>query len=202
MPPNNSFKTGRHASHAAPQLKRCLSNMRLVPLIIFCISLSACEGDPVFKLIKWLSGTKTNTVIIVPHKVTLTPEQQRFTISEGAEVVGQTAAICMSLRGNFTQQKREAMEKEYLQLTGGTHFYAVIETADGRKVEFKNPGKSWSRNGVIEKENELSSCLNINCSKENLESGTLITAVSISASQPTDVRGIYWQSSNAWDRGN
>ena len=104
--------------------------------------------------------------------------------------------VCISFRGNFPLRHAD---QEFDRIMQGVEFNATVHTDAGSEVELSNPMRAWSKYGELEKKDELAACLHLNCKKEKLSIGTIITAIDIAANKPINVQGIYWNSTNRWD---
>lgn len=147
----------------------------------------------------WMSGTKTNTVVLSREKLTIGPAGEEFSVANEAQVVGDFAVACLALRGNFSSQERDGMDAEYERLLNGVTPQVQIETLDGRSLKFSRWGESWSMVGKIFARDELASCAHIDCSEADLEPGTDIQKIIITAPHELEVGGAYWESTNRWD---
>ena len=102
------------------------------------------------------------------------------------------AAVCLSLRGNFDLATADVMESEFRSLMRGASVTVIAMTSDGKNVELREPTQAWSKDGKIEKSNELSACMRRSGKPKELAIGTTISRLEISSTAPLDVRGIYW----------
>ena len=171
--------------------------MKRYIILIPVFALFGC--DRVMDLFDWLEGTKTNIFVLSNVPVMIGKKYSSFKIQGEAIVVGSKASICFVLRGNFPLAASDVMEQEYDKYLKGKNITALIHTENDSKIEVDKPYQSWSKYGVIEKNDELAACINFKCASEKLTIGTKIKSIDISASSSVNVKGIYWTSTNRWD---
>ena len=169
--------------------------MRKFILFSFVLLLSGCNNDANESL-DFIFGRKTNTVVLVNKPITIGKKAMHFDTNKKAKIISSNSAVCVSLRGNFPLAPVEKMDKEYERLTNGTQIYAKVYTESGSIIEVNGHMQAWKKYGVIEKNDELSACLNLNCKKEKLSNGAIVNSIEISADKPIEVKGLYWTSSN------
>ena len=166
-------------------------------ILIPIFALFGC--DRVMDVFDWLEGTKTNVYVMTNKPISIGKKYISFNTQGDAVVVGSKASICFVLRGNFPLAASDVMEQEYDKYLKGKNITALIQTEKNSKIEVDKPYQSWSKYGVIEKNDELAACINFKCASEKLTVGTKIKSIDISASSPIKVKGIYWTSTNRWD---
>jgi hypothetical protein len=93
------------------------------------------------------------------------------------------------------------MSTEFKSLLRGASVSGIVTTTTGQTVPLVKLSEAWSKNGRIEKHNELAACVHEPERGQRLSAGAAITKVELTSSVPLEVRGVYWESSNAWDQG-
>jgi hypothetical protein len=107
--------------------------------------------------------------------------------------------VCLSLRGDVGLSSADKMTAEFKSLMGGATVEAAATTANGKIVIFREPTQTWWKEGRVAKENELAACMRSPQGGEELPVGTSIAFIEVSSDKPLMVRGVYWESTNAWD---
>jgi hypothetical protein len=143
-------------------------------------------------------GPKTTTVILAPNPLRLSSVPTRLEVGKPLEVVGTISAVCLSLRGDLPLVSAEAMSAEFTSQIQGASVTAFITTTSGKKLPLSKPYQSWSKEGKIARTNELAACMRGNSNE--LPAGTTVSSVEVSSSAPLDIGGVYWVSTNAWDK--
>jgi len=83
---------------------------------------------------------------------------------------------------------------------GDAELSGTIQTSSGQTFELScNGGWAWRKYGLLTGDEELSVCLSRGCNGK-LPIGTGISAVTVRASSPVQVLGIYWASTDAFDK--
>jgi len=173
---------------------------RLAAITLLPLLLAGC--DRLFdELSRVLWGVETTVTIIAAAPMKVSPAPTRFDLPEPAKVVGTVAHVCLSLRGDLPLGSPEVMTAEFKNLMRGASVTVVATTTEGKTVTLSKPSQAWSKSGKIEKRDELAACVRAPEAVEALPVGTKISRIEVSATTPVDVRGLYWESSNAWDRG-
>ena len=173
---------------------------RLATVLLLTLTVSGC--DRLFdELSRLLWGVETTVTVISPTPVKVSSSPVRFELAEPARVVGTISQLCLSLRGDFPLAPPEAMSAEFKSLLRGASVNAVVTTTTGQTVPLVKLSQAWSKNGRIEKHNELAACAHEPERGQRLSAGLAIAKVELASTVPLDVRGVYWESSNAWDQG-
>ena len=163
------------------------------------ISLFLCGcGKELDKFISFLSGEKTNEVILTDKPIELTDKAIVFEPKKPAKVVGEEAAVCLALRGDIPLGPQQKMDSEFKSFMNNADVFVDADTPNGKSFKFCTPMQSWSKYGHILPDDELSACMRVKCGEE-VPKGTEFVKFSITTSKPITVKGIYWESTNAWD---
>ncbi len=137
-----------------------------------------------------------DTVVLAKEPIELTPEPRSYTPSPSARIVGETNRLCVVLAEAVFEggtRQRKAMHDELL---GDAELKAILHLDDNSDRELNGSTYWWSfaiNDGV--RRAELSSCLQVSG-----EPGLPITArverFQIWSSEPLEVQGIFWESSD------
>ncbi len=172
--------------------------MKKIVLFVATVVLVSGCGKKSEELLDAYFGQK-NEVVVLTDKITeISKSEKIYELSQPATVVGEEAAICLSLRGDFPLRHQPEMDAEFQRLMKGVEVFAQASSSDGKVLNFSNPMQSWSKYGNVLPEDELSACMRVKCGDE-IPVGTKIKKIIVHSSAPISVWGIYWESSNAWD---
>jgi hypothetical protein len=81
----------------------------------------------------------------------------------------------------------------------GASVKAIATTSEGKTVVFGEPSETWSKEGTVAKSDELAACMRA-IDAGALPNGVSISHIELSSDVPLDVLGVYWESTNAWDK--
>ena len=175
--------------------------MTRIPLFLACAALCAC-GDAPDDILDQLAGIDTNKVVISSEPTIVSEDVTNFPTNGSVVVVGETALVCVSLRGGFPRKSQDESMAEYARLLDGAELSVSITTAVGDSHEMSRSAYSWSKYGVIMKSDEIASCAHLRCDVPGLETGTVVNQIAVSANKPVLIQGLYWESTNRWDKAN
>jgi hypothetical protein len=159
--------------------------------------LLGCEGQP-FSILDAITGKKTQTVILVDTPTTVGETEQSYSAPEPMTVVGESVSVCMVLRTSTPLAAQPTMDRLFSESMGSSVVEASLSTSSGELFLMDKPMQAWQKAGVITSTEELMACASCACGPTP-EIGTEIKSVSLAASPPLDVLGIYWESTNRWD---
>jgi hypothetical protein len=171
---------------------------RFYATIVVSLLVSGCDqvSDGVARIVS--GGAKTTVVILAPAPLQISPSPLRLDPGKPLEVVGTIAGVCLSLRGDLPMGTADVMNAEFASHMKGIAVTAQVTTPSGKKVALGKPYQSWSKDGKVVKDQELAACMRAN--SNDLPVGAKVATIEISSSAPLDVRGVYWQSTNAFDK--
>lgn len=147
-----------------------------------------------------LRPSEETVSIVAPNPVTISDLPSQFIPKEPLRVVGTTSGLCVSLRGDMPTTSSDAMAREFNVLMNGAQLRASVTSITGKKVVLGPAAESWSKQGKIEKAGELAACMRPMGGDDGLPIGALIASVELTSTRPLNVRGVYWESTNAWDK--
>lgn len=75
-----------------------------------------------------------------------------------------------------------------------------IRSKVGQRTALLSHGQARSMYGTVLPENQLSICFSVQCGTTCLPIGTEVGDVTLSATKPLQVLGVYWQSTDTFDR--
>lgn len=173
-----------------------LKRAAILAAVVFV--LTGCEQ--IFdQLAYWLWGRETNIAVISKVPVELSPTPVRLDVRQPAKIVGRLNYVCFSLRGDLPLGPTDAMTAEYETLMHGASLTVVATTGTGESITLKKPVQAWSKFGKVEKSSELSTCTRISDNQSLPPVGAVITRIEVSSTVPLQARGVYWESTNAFD---
>jgi len=175
--------------------------MMRIPFLSVCFMLSACDESP-NDILDQLSGIDTNKVVVSAKPAIIGAEAMDFPTGGSAIVAGETALVCVSLRGEFPRTSTDESMAEYARLLDGAELTISITTEIGDSYKMSRSSYSWSKYGVVMKNDEIASCAHLRCDVPGLETGTVVNQITVSASKPVSIQGLYWESTNRWDKAN
>jgi hypothetical protein len=173
--------------------------IRLATVVISTLLIGGC--DRLTDLSRLIWGVEETVIVISPTPIKVSASPTRFELREPVKVVGSIAQLCFPLRADFPLGPTEVMNAEFKSLMREAQLTAVVTTTAGKAVTLEKVSQSWSKNGKVEKRDELSACVYEQQKGQALPVGTAISKVEVKATAPLDVRGVFWVSSNAWDQG-
>jgi len=91
------------------------------------------------------------------------------------------------------------MNAEFKALLGNATLEAILTTAGGAKIRLGQASQAWSKDGKVEKRDELSACIYEAKRGQSLPKGVVISKVEVTSSMPLKVRGAYWFSTSSFD---
>jgi hypothetical protein len=165
--------------------------------LVLILLLAGCDRMP-DDFQRLLRRHETVITVLAAKPLTISSLPARF--EKPLRVVGTMSGVCLSLRGDVTLSSADTMTAEFKSLMGGATVEATATTTDGKAVACYTPTETWWAEGRIEKKNELAACMRSIEGGEKLPIGMSITRMEISSDKPLEVRGVYWESTNAWDR--
>lgn len=130
--------------------------------------------------------------------MTIGPEGVSFRSKEPMKVLGDTAGICLVLKTGIEPTSWPIMEEHYKDALGEATLSGTIKVSDGKSFELGRLGQAWREFGVVADRNEFSACLSCACGPRP-QVGSEISEVTLRSSSPVHVKGIYWESTNAFD---
>lgn len=161
-------------------------------LVLAASLLAGCDFDPE-KALDFLSGRETNTVVLSDRPVLLTERAATFTSARQMKVLGESASLCLPLRGGVALQDMPAMDRAFGELMQGAKVMVYLTLSDGRRLALRKPVQTWRGSGLVAGANELSACVAPPCG-ETLPVGAEIRDVEIASTPPLQVQGIVWTS--------
>ena len=169
-------------------------------LILFAALFAGC-GDSVDQVFDKLSGHETQTVVLVKDATTVTVNPMLLKSATPMMVIGSDSGICMVLKKEISLAPQPVMDKYFEEALGGAKFSAILRTKAGREFTMTSTGYSWQQRGVVTSTAEMAACLSCACGPKP-SVGSEISEISLKASSPVRVLGIYWKSSNVFDKMN
>lgn len=182
MPPHLSFGT----------------RPRRVTAIAMLLALTGCDAK-LDKLFDLLSGATTNTVVLSKNSARLNTSPTKFLPTEPMFVAGSQASVCVVLAGGIPLQSTSTMDAVFNKLMQDAILESVLRMEDGSTVTFSNVGRAWSMWGNVVERDEVAACSSAKCGTE-LPIGAKFKAVEITASPALEIKGVYWSSTNAFDK--
>lgn len=161
-------------------------------LVVAACLLAGCEFDPE-KALDFLSGRETNVVVLSGQPVLLTERAATFTSAGRMKILGESASLCLPLRGGVALQDMAAMDRAFQESMRGAKVVVDLTLSDGRRLALRKPVQTWRGSGKVAGANELSACIAAPCG-ETLPVGAEIREVEISSTPPLQVQGIFWTS--------
>ena len=169
----------------------------LVAIALLTLLLAGCDRIP-DDLRRLLQSEETVVTVLAADPLTISSTPVRF--EKPLRVVGTISGVCLSLRGDVRPSSTETMAAEFKSLMSGATVKATATSTNGKTVVFHGPAETWWKEGRVAKNNELAACMRSIEGGEKLPIGMSISRIEISSDKPLDVRGVYWESTNAWDR--
>jgi hypothetical protein len=167
---------------------------RVVALLLAAILMVGCDSSVP-------SWPPADSYVTVFESETEIPQEPLTVMLSNASVVGSVANVCLALgSGTPAPHTKEQLKSEVGQFLNDSTVSVLVTTEQGEERAFCGPSFGWSREGKFAGENELNVCFQASCSGETIEVGTEVLSVSLSASPPLKVSGVYWESTNAYDR--
>lgn len=167
----------------------------LIPL------LSGCDRE-VSDFFDFIDGTKSSTVVLSKKPVRIGIEPLKFIVEKDAQIMGGRAAVCVLLRDNYPLRPAAEMDVEFKKLMREADILSLMQTANGTTIKMGSPNQSWSKYGALGDRDEFSACMNVTLDITKFPPGTSVTLIEISSDAELDVKGIYWESTNRWDKIN
>lgn len=180
-----------------PLPSSCIGVYIVTATAVLTLSLGGCDRMP-DDFERLLRAEKTVVTVLAADPLTISSVPVRF--EKPLRVVGSMSSVCLSLRGDLRLSSAEMMTAEFKSLMRGASVKAFATTAKGQTVALSAPAETWSKEGRIAKHNELAACMRSNEGGGELQSGISVSRVELSSDTPLEVRGVYWESTNAWDR--
>ena len=167
-----------------------------VPSVSACIllawsSASASKDDSI-------QSWSTSIVILSNAQVVLGRTSMRFAFPDETKILGGSNVLCVVIGHSqelSSTQDRRAFHDSFL---GGLIIRGTVYKADGSPVSFGKSNYSWSRNGYILANGEISSCMSPD-HKGKFKLGDDLDFAEILASESIEVLGIFWESTNRFD---
>lgn len=170
--------------------------MRYLFLAFFALT-SGCD-QRTEQLLDALSGHETQIVILAKEPTTLGPTGITLKSNEPMKVVGETANVCLVLKGGVPLAPQPEMQRIFEEALSGAHLSSVITLKSGQTFHSSRIAQSWSKYGKFTSQDEISACLSCDCGPKP-SIGSEVGSIEIKASSPIRVLGMYWESSNAFD---
>lgn len=159
---------------------------RTLALVIF---LGACGdkfSDPLAKA-------------IIPQREVLTLSKETLTIAkaplvlplkEPLKISSGSFAVCLALRGDFPLQTTAVMNSEFDVYMKGEETAVEVFSSNGTRVALRGPNRTWSKESSVFARDELAACYFLPSDPSDL-TGATINKISVSATPPFSVPGIY-----------
>ena len=165
--------------------------------LTLCSFLSGCSPR-MDHLFDKLMGHNSQTVLLAESSISIGPEGVSLVAKESVKVLGSSADVCLVLKSNIgspSQPESEVLIKEAL---GGAELSSTIATSSGQTFDLSCVGQAWRKYGLVTPDEELSVCLSRGC-ESKLPINAEISAITIRASSPVRILGVYWESTDALD---
>ena len=144
--------------------------------------------------------TRTDLVIIKNTQITLSGEPHFINLEKSAKVVGKTSNFCAVLDNDIEAKEISKTETTVNSYTNGNILLVTATSTEGDIYNFSGSSNTWKKIGIVTESNELAICARNRDRK--LDIGTEFNIVAISSSGNFVVKGIYWESTRAYDNLN
>ena len=124
-----------------------------------------------------------------------------FEFSSGAQIVGNDTSVCVLLTDGLALNKSRSMEDEFKKLSKDAEIIVLI-SVNNKSYKLSSPNRAWKKYGVFGGRDELYACSNLSVEKTDIKTGDLVSSISISSDTEINVMGIFWESTNRWDKIN
>lgn len=165
--------------------------------IALFLCLTGCGGQ-VDQLLDKLAGKESQTVVLAGSPLTIGPEGVSFTSKEPMKVLGNSVGICLVFESGVELTSWSIMDEHYKAAFGEATLSGTIKVSDGKSFDLGRPGQAWREFGVVTDRKEFSACLSCACGPRP-QVGAEISEVTLRSSSPVQVKGVYWESTNAFD---
>jgi hypothetical protein len=167
-------------------------------LLLISVLLAGC-GQRLEQLFDLLSGHETQTAVLVGKPVTLGPAGIALKSSETIKVIGEEAGVCVVLRTGIVLAPQPEMDRHYQEALSGTKLSSTITLKSGQVFQSSSVAQSWSKYGKVTSGDEMAACLSCACGPM-LPVGSEVSKIEVKSSSPIRVLGMYWESTNAFDK--
>ena len=160
----------------------------LIAIFISLMSLTGCEEASSF-LNKLLFPDRDHIVILEASTVELSSKTYKFEEDKRPIIRDDGNEICFVIGEGYEHDSYDLDNaREFFKTTG---IEGIVYLTEGAAFPLKCPSSSWSLNGRILSDKEISACLLMDCDVEN-EKGKKIDRVELVVSNPMEVKGVYW----------
>jgi hypothetical protein len=167
-------------------------------LVLVAISL-VLVGCGVRDLLEVMAGHKYEVVVLAKSPLVLDKTPLVLRGDRPMQVIGDDAMLCLVLQDNVSSRD-SGSDELFKKSMNGTTVDIRIKLKSGTELQFHEPMPSWRQEGRILESGEFSACASACCEdKRKLSKGSEATEVRIVSSKPLKVRGIFWESTNAFD---
>lgn len=172
---------------------------KVIIVIISFVTISGCSFDILSKLSDLWMGVEEETYILEekPFKILPTVKSYIAPPDKPFQVVGKSYGVCFAIKSDYDNQNTEDIKRAIQNVMGKSIITLELIDSDGKSHVSKSSADKmnyrWALRGEFSK-GELAVCSD-NC-RTKLALDTKITQINISANQPINAIGSYWQSSN------
>lgn len=138
------------------------------------------------------------TTVLASDPIRLSADTIRLSSEENAKAVGGETSVCVVLAKDILEGDTEDRQAVYDSILGDGKIFGSFHLTDGNSVQLVNGAYSWSRDGELFAQGELSSCLRP-YPEEKLPTGTEIEWVELGATGELNALGVFVYSTNKWD---
>lgn len=168
-------------------------------ILILCLfSLAGC-GRQLDRLMDKLAGNNSQTVVLVGSPTTIDSRNVSFTSKEPMRVLGEAAGVCLVIKSGVALAPQPIMDKHFKEALGDAVLSGTIRVSGGQSFDLGSVGQSWTKYGVLTDAEEIAACLSCACGPKPLV-GSEISEVALRSTVPIRVLGIYWESTDAFDK--
>ncbi len=171
--------------------------MKFAAALFALLALAACSK--VQRIIDAMTGKTTNIIVLADQPLMIGATQIVLPAAD-ARVVGKDTSVCFLLRGNVPSKQMMKLGDELDAVVQDAGVSVSILSNTGQRTALLSHGQAWSMYGVILPEDELSICFSVRCGTASLPIGTEVVDVTLSATNPLQVFGVYWQSTDTFDQ--
>lgn len=167
-------------------------------LFLFPFLIAGCD-QKLDQAMDKLAGHETNFVLLGKEPILLNSNGISLHSAEPMLVVGESSSLCLVLKTGVPLAPQPTMDKLYESALHGATVTASLTMKNGETFTISQPGEAWNKYGHISSGEELSACLSCACGPKPAI-GSQVAEVSIKSSEPLNVLGVYWESTNAFDQ--
>ena len=139
--------------------------------------------------VQWPDGRAVIQIISGP--ITVSPQPSTIALPP-LRPIGNVSAICFVVSGQVPNAQTDAtFDALRASLT------LTVQTSNGKTVLLPAPKKGWKRDGVIAGSDELSACVAV---PDVIADDELGRSITVSSERPMSFLGVYWESTNSFDR--